>query len=191
MVTQNHVLERPIKPLTIMSSHEFKFRWSCFWSVQRWKSCFNLMESYKSKKSCLKRWLVYWADQNFKEERTYRDKKGLISALICNNKGETVACFLNPCSPETLHLGLKIPDDSEQIIQPMPESHQKSLHLNEPAWQNKGKYRKKKLYELFQKMWPGRKNDNKKSSWPSPKSFGTTCRSIPYLTLYRMRLFWN
>ena len=79
------------------------------------------MESYKSKKSCLKRWLGYWADQNFKEERTYRDKKELISAFISNNYRETVACFLNPCSSETLHLGPKIPDDSEQIIQPMPE----------------------------------------------------------------------
>ena len=47
-------------------------------------SRFNLMEWYKSKKSYLNR-LGYWADQKYKEERTYQDKKGLISAFSSNN----------------------------------------------------------------------------------------------------------
>ena len=29
--------------------------------------------------------VCYWADQYYKEERTYMDKKGLISAFSCNN----------------------------------------------------------------------------------------------------------
>ena len=36
-----------------------------------------IMERNKSKKSCLKR-LGYWADLNYKEERKFTDKKGLI-----------------------------------------------------------------------------------------------------------------
>ena len=62
---------------------EFKYQWSSF-DLYKDESRALIMEWYKSKKSCLKR-LGYWADLNNKEERTYTDKRGLISALICNN----------------------------------------------------------------------------------------------------------
>ena len=42
-----------------------------------------IMERNKSKKSCLKRLgYIGWADLKYKEERTYTDKKGLISVSI-------------------------------------------------------------------------------------------------------------
>ena len=64
---------------------------------------------------------------------TFEDYNGLISAFICNNRGKTFAWFLNPCYWETLPLGQRFFDDSEQIM------HDWSL-----SWQTKGKYWKKK-----------------------------------------------
>ena len=38
--------------------------------------------------------------------------------LVCKNHGKTLACLLYPCSWETLHLGLKIPDKISGEKQP-------------------------------------------------------------------------
>ena len=38
--------------------------------------------------------------------------------LVCKNHGKTLACLLNACSWETLHLGLKIPDKISGEKQP-------------------------------------------------------------------------
>ena len=71
---------------------------------------------------------------------TFEDYNGLISAFISNNRGKTFAWFLNPCYWETLPLGQRFFDDSEQIM------HDWSL-----SWQTKGKYWKKKNLNMVKK----------------------------------------
>ena len=90
---------------------------------------------------------------------TFEDYNGLISAFISNNRGKTFAWFLNPCYWETLPLGQRFFDDSEQIM------HDWSL-----SWQTKGKYWKKNANMVKKKKKTGKKNwQQEQQTWPSPK----------------------
>ena len=78
--------------------------------------------------------------------------------LVCKNHGKTLACLLNPCSWETLHLGLKIPDKISGEKQPGS--------LSNCYIESDGKYRRKIRTRLNQPYHKStrKKTDNKGSS---------------------------
>ena len=72
MVTQSHVLERPKKPLIIISSHDFNSN-DHGHPIELDKDKCRVLIEYKSKTSYSKERLGHCLDQNYMEEQTTKD----------------------------------------------------------------------------------------------------------------------